>query len=177
MSNAHAAKTSITAQTRISIVATGARRQGTTPQVSGILFSDGSSLTAVPGRPILSSKKAETGVVVCHHDPGEADTIVPALAKLAEMKEVKEGSYEVRLLDIDGVTADSPSVYVLWLKCDEGGKDYIYPVAISGTRNLPVWEEKLYPQEEFFKITKPLAEQAQRILTTRPFSFDGAPQQ
>jgi hypothetical protein len=95
------------------------------------------------------------------------------------MKEVKEGSYEVRHLNIAGVVWDNPQVYGLWLKSEDGGKDYIYPVypvAISDRKDLPGWEPKLYTQEEFLKVVKPMAEEAKRILTTRPFSFNGAPQ-
>ncbi len=101
--------------------------------------------------------------------PGEAGKIVPALAKLAEMPEVKAGSYEVRYLSLGGVVVNTHGLvfFVLWLKADDGEKDLIYPTTkVSGNAGVPGWEAKLYAPVEFFKIAQPLAEQTQSIQRT-----------
>ncbi len=92
----------------------------------------------------------------------EATDALEALPKLAVMDQLKNGSYEVRLIR----STPAVSLSALWLKSDKGDGDFLYTLPNRFPSGLE--EHHLYAMPEFLKIFQPHLQRAMGLPTEMP---------
>jgi len=133
---------------------------------SGFAYDLVSGVTVVGGAEVRVGNDGQTHLISIGAPTG-ADSAAQILRQLASSDQVRDGSYEARLLS-------SGPVYLMaiWLKADDGGEDLIVPVAQRFTVVPGLEAGKIYTAGNFLAMFRPYVQHQNQDAKARSGASD-----